>query len=651
MLPTTVVRASLGYLVVLGTASAVMAASARETVYFTTPNNTISRADLVAGTAQAAVVDNGTNFNGLVVRYDGNDVVTLLAANGPQGGDVRAYRCTSAAAPCQSLGAVFALKKAQGVALDTFGNLYAVSAGNGAKNTGGGGDQLVFAARKPGCPTDTGVGLPAGCFPGGYGPVQVIDSLVDGANEVADVKVEAQSGDVIVLASKPGKLLRYAADDVQARVEGGAEPTPSPVPGSLGGETPSGLALFPTGEMFVVTRQGTVLVVSGGSSSVFTTLGGAGAQVATSVEGGAASDPVASGRVLVTGNGQVASFGLARASGQLVASPSAPDGSVGASTPFGVADASLGGSVYTPASATPLVVHLPLGHEVTFEKVVSGGLTQGNYYVVLESSVRAAPAVGSCGPGEALTLEGLTRCLPSYVRGYPLNGSTCLNNGTGAGCYYLVFVADTGANVFGSTQQHHFEEDAFGFSTNCYGAGPYFPPDPKQPRTFHGTDANDAPVVEGEDVFDITTGCGSHIGRGGQFSVFVTGWDSRTAQSVTTDKLVHLQSALVGTNALVGGLAPYINPYLLGNSTKKNTLANDIYLARQAWSCGDKAKTIAYLDSFIARIKAALPVAGKFTECPVGLPCRNAPGELIARAESAAFLACGAKQGCQRVLP
>jgi hypothetical protein len=461
--------------------------------------------------------------------------------------------------------------------------------------------------------------------------------------------VEAGSSDVIVLAAKPAKLLRYAAAAVKARVEGGAEPTPSAVPGSLGADTPSGLALFPTGEIFVVTRQGSVLVVSGGVSNVFTALGGAGAQVATSVEGGAAQDPVASGRVLVTGNGQVLSFGLARVAGQLVASPSAPDGSVGANVPFGVADASLGGAVYTPASAGPLVVHLPGGHEVTFEKLNTGGLTQGNYYVVPESTVRSAPATGSCGYGEALTLEGVTRCVPSYVRGYPLGGSTCQKNG--AGCYYLIFVADTGANLFGSTQQHHFEEDEFGFTTNCYGAGPYFPPDPKQPRTFHGTDANDAPVIEGEDVFDISSGCGSHIGRGGQFSVFVTGWDSRSVQSVTTDKLIHLQSALVGTNALVGGLAPYINPYLLGNSTKRNTLANDIYLARQAWSCGDKEKTIANLDSFIARIKAALPVAGKFTECPVGLPCRNAPGELVARAESAAFLACGAKQSCQRVLP
>jgi hypothetical protein len=650
MLSPVIVRASLLSLAALSTASAVLATTAtpatpaRETVYFTTPNNKISRAYFSNGSTQTAVIDNGTNFNGLAVRYDGNDVVTLLAANGTQGGDVRAYRCATPTGSCQKLGIVFAFPKAAGIALDTFGNLYAVD------KTNGGPDRLLYAPRKPGCPTDTGTGLPAGCFPGGYGALQVIDSQVDGVTEVADVKVEASTGDVIVLASKPAKLLRYGATAVKARIAGGDEPTATSLTASFGGQTPSGLALFPTGEIFVVTCQGKVLVFpgSGGLSNTFTTLGWSGSQIATSVEGGAVQDPVSSGRVLVTGNGQVWSFGVKLDAGKLVAD-GAPQ-TVCSNSPFGVADASLGGSVYTPASAGPLVVQLPLGHQVTFEKIITGGLTQGNYYVVSEATVRSAAATGSCLAGEALTLEGLTRCVPSYVRGYPLSGSTCLNDGSGNGCYYLVFVADSGANVFGSTQQHHFEESAFGFSTNCY-TGAYNSPDPMQPRTFHGTDANDPPVVEGEDVFDISSGCASHIGRGGQFSVFVTGWDSRTVQSVTTDKLNTLSSALLGTNAFAGGLAPYIQSSLLGNAYTNNTLAKDLHLARKAWDCGNKTLTVSYLNAFITRIKTNVPIPGKFTECPLGVPCRNTPGELVSRAESAAFLACGAKQSCQRVLP
>src|SRR6185436_20935730 len=101
MLSRALVRGSIASLAAFAAAPMLLAASARETVYFTTPDNEISRADFAAGTAQVAVNDNGTNFNGLVVRYDGNDVVTLLAANGTQGGDVRAYRCASATATCQ----------------------------------------------------------------------------------------------------------------------------------------------------------------------------------------------------------------------------------------------------------------------------------------------------------------------------------------------------------------------------------------------------------------------------------------------------------------------------------------------------------------------------------------------------------------------
>src|SRR6185436_3617411 len=365
MLSPAVVRGSIVSLAVLSAAPLLLAASARETVYFTTPNNKISRADLASGSSQTAVSDNGANFNGLAARYDGNDVVTLLAANGSGGGDVRAYRCASPTAACEKLGTVFSLKKAQGVALDTFGNLYAVNSHNG------GGDQLVFAARKPGCPTNTGTGLPAGCFPGGYGPLQVIDGQVDGASELADVEVEAGSGDVIVLASKPARLLRYAAGDVEDRVENdGSEPVPASVPGSFAGQTPSGFALFATGEIFVVTSQGTVRVFNGAASNVFATLNGGGAQIAIGVEGGAQADPVADGRVLVSvkGSNQVQSFGIQRQlSGALVASPSLPDATVPANVPFGIADASLSGAVYTPQSlAKPVTIHLPTGHEVIF---------------------------------------------------------------------------------------------------------------------------------------------------------------------------------------------------------------------------------------------------------------------------------------------
>ena len=51
------------------------------------------------------------------------------------------------------------------------------------------------------------------------------------------------------------------------------------------------------------------------------------------------------------------------------------------------------------------------------------------------------------------------------------------------------------------------------------------------------------------------------------------------------------------------------------------------------------------LDAFTQKVKS-WPAA--FTEAPTGLPARNTPGELVARAESAYFLACGAAEDCQR---
>ena len=248
-------------------------------------------------------------------------------------------------------------------------------------------------------------------------------------------------------------------------------------------------------------------------------------------------------------------------------------------------------------------------------------------------------------PHGKLTVEGVTRCVPWYARGYALN-STCLDDGTG--CYYLVFSADTGANLFGGTQEHHFEEDEFGFQTACYAStAPGAGPSAKQPRTFYATDGNDPTIVEQDDFSDISTGCNSHIGRGGQFSLFLTGWDARKLRDIVTGKLENLEQALNGCDAARGGLASYIDPALLGSKKKKNTLAYWLDKAEDAWQCKNVAGTEAALDSFLALIRAN---PTKFTEQPTGLNARNAPGELIARAESAWFLACGAKESCQRRL-
>ena len=66
---------------------------------------------------------------------------------------------------------------------------------------------------------------------------------------------------------------------------------------------------------------------------------------------------------------------------------------------------------------------------------------------------------------------------------------------------------------------------------------------------FQATDDNDAPILEGKSFVDITTGCNSHIGRGGQFSMFLTGWDERGRVDIVDEKLANLTSAIIGEHA------------------------------------------------------------------------------------------------------
>jgi hypothetical protein len=286
---------------------------------------------------------------------------------------------------------------------------------------------------------------------------------------------------------------------------------------------------------------------------------------------------------------------------------------------------------------------------------------------VSEASVRAQLAGGGCDAGQKLTLEGVTRCVPQHVRGFAHEDSECEPDGDG--CYYLVFVADTGAGIFGTTQQHHFEEHDFGFHTDCYvpsgpdASQPFNSPDldshdpgleAGQPRVFHATDDNDAPLFEGKDFADITTGCNSHIGRGGEFSMFLTGWDDRERVAIVDEKLANLTSAINGSSPSNGGLEPHLAAIKSGLRTKLGIVRGKWSVDRLAANPFSPAsQTTQALDTFIAFVKAN---AAGFTECPGGGTCadadkRNAFGEVLSRAESARFFTCGAADGCYTPFP
>ena len=336
-------------------------------------------------------------------------------------------------------------------------------------------DQLLYIPRSLACPAN-----PAGpgCLPGGYGAPLVLDDKVDGVSLLTDVKVVSGvgsfgtgakygPGDVLVLAERPARILVYAKADISAYLANptGTKPVPKIVTSDFDCEEPESFGIFATGELLVATARGRVLVFGADGArqaAPFADLHDEAVGLAVGVEGGAGADPVSGGRVLVTlrRDNRLVSLGVTRNGSDLLAPLGGPAHSLLTNLAgYGVGDASVSGSVYAPASDGPLVVDLT-SHEITFEKLNTAGFLEGNYYVVPEATVRSAKTC-DCPEG-SLTLEGITRCVPWYARGYALN-STCLNDGTGNGCYYLVFSADTGANLFGGTQEHHFEEYAFGF--------------------------------------------------------------------------------------------------------------------------------------------------------------------------------------------
>ena len=84
-----------------------------------------------------------------------------------------------------------------------------------------------------------------------------------------------------------------------------------------------------------------------------------------------------------------------------------------------------------------------------------------------------------------------------------------------------------------------------------------------------------------------------------------------------------------------GGLAPFI---------KKNTqgsLSRNLDRAITAWNSGDEAAAQSFLAAMVATVKSSL---SSFSRCSGGV-CRNSPGEIIARAESASFMVCQAGGG------
>jgi hypothetical protein len=587
--------------------------SSRLAVYYSSPNNNISCViDFATGQSRSVIAGGqGTNFKGLAVLFKGvgsGGGLSIVAANSTQTGDIAVFDCDANGEQCAQRGVAAAFSQAKAVALDTFGNIAAVND-----------SRILYVPR---CITGDPL-CPSSGYGSTHGPL-----VVPGLSQVADVRFVSNAiasvagalynpGDVLVLG--PGQLRAYKASELA----GGALATSTLVANLPAGTTGKGLALFPkSGEALVTTNEGRVLVISRqGALQNPDFVAGIGQGVSAAIGNNAPTgdDPANGAGVFLTANssGRVIRYLAKRNGGKLVADPGVPAQALSTGNPpYGIGNATLTDVAWTSAGSNVLV-NPSVGYDLTFEKVNTSGFSASRTYLIEQGQVPGGVLQGSL----VGLPDGFTRTIPSYV------GCFTRSVGPAGLCYYLVSVAETSADIFGATQQHHFDETPFGLDADCE----VLP----QPRLFQATDDDDPAVTEGPNFADITAGCGSHIGRGGQFSLFLTGSDGRSFTDIVDDKFVNFASSLNGTNVLTGGLAPFI---------KKNTqgsLSRDLNRAITAWNSGDEAAAQSYLAAMIATVKSSL---SSFSRCSGGV-CRNSPGEIIARAESASFMVCQAGGG------
>jgi hypothetical protein len=512
-------RLGLGVLALLAATATLSAHSGGSgpAVYVTSPNNEIIRiVDLLAGKAEVAIRDKGTKFQGLVVYRSGSDqdpVVTLIAANKTQGGDIRAYD-----AEMRRGGPIAKFKDAHGVAVSQEGDVFAVNRHRDRN------DQLVFVPRRGGCNL---VPLPLDCRGNGaYGVPLFIDSDVmvndRRTEELGDVKVAktsggrlVQAGQVVVLVKDPPMLVSYSPPGHDWEDCGGnCEPSSDLLQGRLNGYTPVGLEIA-SGGVLIATEQKVILEASvdvNGDLVVeeFADLAGKGAKLSV---GARDSQEVVYATVPNVG-GKLQAFDI---HGDEIKS-------LKVKVPEGVGNET-SATVFTP-TGPGVKVSLP-SFTATFDLIRDGG---------------SGPIDGNCGlfpypdgwqPGDELHLSDLPgldvdpeedALIPDHIVPYSLNGRKlfyiCSVNSEALWDGTVELVAD---------EETVYEDE----SILCESQG-----------TAVNAEARMFWEIDGV-LTDISSGCSSNIGRGHKFSLgSPAATDSRSICEIQEEKLTALEARL-----------------------------------------------------------------------------------------------------------
>jgi len=561
---------------------------------------------------QLVNADNRSDLNGLFVRDDGLDGVHLVICE-TQTGKIWFYDTEPLGQVTGELITEGFIALPDGVSAAAGGDLFVINSGSGNapdKN------RELWTIRRD-CPS----------CPGDYNSVP---ELIDG--DVPADLLEAtlvltftpdtgplQAGDVLVLSRQPAKVWRYpggaAPRDAAPFIDEGDDDLPA-------GSEPTGFSFSSNGDLLISTLGGNILRFDP-----------SGARLSPDF-----ANDLGNGKFKITvgsQDGEARAFVTNRNGGEVLRLRVEEDGTgtlldtvtSGLQFPIGVGIASASASPTLPG--TGVQVQPASSSEIRFEEVTVSGLTNSRIILFADPGPGRDRDLSEV-PGLLETTGLPDRTIPSFVNAFDLDGQPT----------FLMHVLDTTAQ-FEVTFQHLVREQVLGFDTSCVDlTDPFDPinPSPTQQRLFHATDADDDPVVEGDSFFDISTGCSSSLGRGWDASGFLTGWDSRTPLEIAGAKLDALSQALSDDDPGQGGLSGFIARRTL------RRLTNAIAAARRSFDRGDYDSAMSRLDDLIATVLN--------NPQSIDDSSRNVSGELVARAESANYMICGATTpDCNRLLP
>jgi hypothetical protein len=587
-------------------------------------NGRILRLDFATGVGTVVNTDSGQRkrLQGLAVRDDGV-AVHLLVCDSADGTLLFYADAAGAGEPITT-----EIPSPDGVSLDVAGNAYLVGASQLPAEDVADGDSS-FEASAIGSAGQVWWVPRNGRRPGGYGTPVLIDGNVP-SSKLEDTMVVPftggglRRGDLLVASRRPPAIFRYRRCDPEEKCDTGFGPREVFVARSAFRRTTrlTGLAFAPNRDLLVSTFGGAILRFDASGRRRQPDFAPTAQQnrldIAVGVQDGK-NYAFVTNRGLTGGDNVqrllIGTDGTGKPAGSVVEQVIRPHGvglasSQGAPTPTG--------GCPTGPPACPGVEAFPAPEvELTFDHVLRAGITtariiefvdnrlalHGTY--VIDQSLKDFFPKGS--PLEQQLPDVIVPAnVQAFRKGDPFDGVPT----------FLLAIMDTTA-LFRRTVEFHYEEaDQLGYPPPCTDlANPT-----RETRTFYVPDPRSERLkVEGPVFTDISSACGSNIGRGDDFSFYLTARSLRLPAEIADGQFDHAFQAL----------DPDFYP-CIDVDVRAELLARlgEARAAFEEWKTkGDPAARDKAIDLLHAFIAAVDKNPGGFSACGT-----NVAGELVSRA-------------------